>query len=337
MARELCCLAATDTSFAKAAAKLKKLGQIEISDERLRMVVEAEGQAMLEARRQALLKPQWDASDCTVSGTDKTRVLVGADGVMVPVITAAEKAKRRAGRRHVRRRKQVRRRVRHRGSDQGWKEFKIGLFYDADKQHCWAFATRGDHDEFGRQLRREATKLHLGQADQKASITDGAKWIENQLRTRLPVLDAKILDFYHLAEHVASASAGRWGAETPQAEVWTRQVLHSAKHEGGLAVLNAIADARAGLRSPAKRKALSELEHYVASRLPMTDYPGFIAKGYDIGSGPTEAKCKTVPSRLKGSGMRWNIRNAEAMAALACVDQSNLLPAYWHQQREGLT
>jgi hypothetical protein len=146
MARELCCLVGTSNGFQKAADRLKKLGQIEISRERLRTVVETEGQAMLDARREALLKPDWDASDCTVDGSDKTLVLVGADGVMVPVITAAEKAKRRAGRRHVRRRgKAARRARRHRGQDQGWKELKIGVFYDAPKDHCYAFATKGNH------------------------------------------------------------------------------------------------------------------------------------------------------------------------------------------------
>ena len=50
-ARELCCVVAADGSFAKAAAKLKKLGHIEVSSERLRMIVEIEGSRMLELRR----------------------------------------------------------------------------------------------------------------------------------------------------------------------------------------------------------------------------------------------------------------------------------------------
>ena len=334
MARELCCLVGVENGFRKAAGRLKKLGQIEVSPERLRTVVEVEGLKMLEARRQASLKPNWDASNCTGSG-GKTQVLVGGDGVMVPVITAAEKAKRRVGRRHVRRRGVSHRRVRrHRGADQGWKEFKIDLLYSADKEHCWVFATKGNHEEFGRQLRREAGKIRLDQADQKFSVTDGAEWIRRQMRTRLPMLDEMILDFYHFAEHVAGASTACWGLETAESKSWTGKVLHMAKHDGPLAVLKEIAAARSLLRSRTKREALSSLEHYVAKRMEMTDYPRFIAAGFDIGSGPTEAKCKTVPSRLKGSGMRWNLPNAEAMAALACVDQSNMLNDYWSQQRQ---
>ena len=335
MARELCCLVGVENGFRKAADKLKKLGQIQVSAERLRTVVESEGLRMLESRRAALLKPAWDASDCTVDASGRTQVLVGGDGVMVPVITAAEKAKRRAGRKPVRRRCKAYRRVhRHRGADQGWKEFKIGLFYSADKERCWAFATKGDHQEFGRQLRREAGKIHLGQADQKFSVTDGAEWIRRQMRTRLPMLDELILDFYHFAEHVGQASVSCWGLGSPESKNWTGKMLHSAKHDGPLAVLKEISAARALLRSPAKRKALSNLEQYVAKRVEMMDYPRFLAAGFDIGSGPTEAKCKTVPQRLKGSGMRWNLPNAEAMAALACVDQSNMLNDYWSLQRQ---
>jgi hypothetical protein len=324
-----------DNGFRKAADKLQKLGQIRVSCERLRTVVETEGLQMLAARRHAALLPNWNASDCTVNASGKTQVLVGGDGVMVPVVTAAEKAKRRAGRKRVRRRgKTCRRRHRHRGADQGWKEFKIGLFYSADKERCWTFATKGNHEEFGRQLRREAGKIRLGQADQKFSITDGAEWLRRQIRARLPMLDEMILDFYHFAEHVSEASTSCWGQGSAEGVAWTGKVLHRAKREGALAVLEEIATARNSVRGKAKRAALSGLEQYVAKRVEMMDYAKFIEAGFDIGSGPTEAKCKTVPHRLKGSGMRWNLPNAEAMAALACVEQSNSMDNYWALQRQ---
>lgn len=334
-ARELCCCVGADCSFDKASAKLKKLGQIEVSSERLRVIVEGEGLRMLQARRAGLLKVNWKAEDCRPRPGAASCVLVGGDGVMVPVVTAGEKARRRAGRRHVRRRGSKSRRCRrHRGADQGWKEFKIGLFYDADKSHCYAFGTKGNHEEFGRQLRREAGRIGLHKAQRKLSITDGAPWLRRQMRMRLPMLDEMILDFYHFAEHVAGTSAICWGLQTPQAKRWTHRMTDLARTQGPLAVLKEIAAARALVRAPAKRTSLSKLEQYVAKRVEMMDYPRFLAAGYDIGSGPTEAKCKTVPRRLKGSGMRWNLPNAEAMAALACVDQSNMLEDYWRQERQ---
>jgi hypothetical protein len=61
----------------------------------------------------------------------------------------------------------------------------------------------------------------------------------------------------------------------------------------------------------------------------MIKYPEFIAKGRPIGSGPTEAMCKTTTRRLKGSGMRWDARHAAAVMTLAALDQSNAWKAYW--------
>ena len=54
----------------------------------------------------------------------------------------------------------------------------------------------------------------------------------------------------------------------------------------------------------------------------MIRYPEFVEKGWQIGSGPTEATCKTLTARLKGSGMRWDADNAEALMALEALTQS---------------
>ena len=50
------------------------------------------------------------------------------------------------------------------------------------------------------------------------------------------------------------------------------------------------------------------------------------------GSGPTEALCKTMTTRLKGSGMRWDPAAAQAMLGLAGLNDSNECEAYWRLQ-----
>jgi len=50
------------------------------------------------------------------------------------------------------------------------------------------------------------------------------------------------------------------------------------------------------------------------------------------GIGPTEAFCKTLTARLKGSGMRWDSPNAEGIMALAAMDQSGQWQTYWNLQ-----
>jgi len=78
-----------------------------------------------------------------------------------------------------------------------------------------------------------------------------------------------------------------------------------------------------------KRKAIQGLMQYVAERVGTIRYPEFRAKHWQIGSGPTEAECKTTTSRLKGRGRRWDSDNAEAMMALAALDDSKMWNKRW--------
>ena len=79
----------------------------------------------------------------------------------------------------------------------------------------------------------------------------------------------------------------------------------------------------------AKRKEADRLLHYVTDRRDMIRYPEFLAKGWQIGSGPTESQCRLLPDRLKGSGMRWDADNAEAVMALEAMEQSGQWSQYW--------
>jgi hypothetical protein len=99
--RELACrLNQGSRSFAKAADNLARAAQVAMSDELLRQVVEAEGQAVLAAQQAGALTISWTAADCTApdeqgAATEQARVYLGADGVKVPMVTAAEKQARR--------------------------------------------------------------------------------------------------------------------------------------------------------------------------------------------------------------------------------------------------
>ncbi len=57
--------------------------------------------------------------------------------------------------------------------------------------------------------------------------------------------------------------------------------------------------------------------------------------GWDIGSGPTEAGCKIIGERLKGSGMRWVEDGAVTVASLRAlyVSGGKLWDGFWSQPR----
>ena len=340
-ARELCCRSTLDgASFRRSAENLARLGQIAVSAAWLREIVEAEGRQVEALRRAGTLGPGWTAADCRVSADGPTRVILGSDGVLVPLVSAGEKAKRRAKRRgwsnkSSRGRRRPSRRGRwSRGSPVAYKEFKIGCFYDQEREHAYAFSTSGDSDALGRLWRREAAKVDLNAADQRVAVADGAEWIDRQLRTRLPMVETRILDYYHLMEHVGAAAKVCFGEGIAAGAAWRARLAAAVCEEGGAALLAAVETTRQETRCKAKREALRQLAQYVAKRLGQLDYPAFRALGYDLGSGPTESYCKVLTARLKGRGRRWDRPNADALMALAAVEHSRLWPTYWRQQLE---
>ncbi len=70
----------------------------------------------------------------------------------------------------------------------------------------------------------------------------------------------------------------------------------------------------------------------MAQREDMIAYDKFIAKGWDIGTGPMESMCKATTRRIKGPGMRWDAENAESLMAMEALYQSNLWDAWWAQK-----
>ena len=93
--REMACrLNGDGKNFDKAAVNLARTAQVKLSGETLRGLVEAEGKRVLQAQRSGRLPVDWSATDCrTESGA--TRVYLGSDGVMVPLVTDTEKTARR--------------------------------------------------------------------------------------------------------------------------------------------------------------------------------------------------------------------------------------------------
>ncbi len=331
--RELCCREAADSDFRTAAEDLAEVGQIEISHETVRQIVEAEGRQVVGQQRSGALGPHWTAEDCRSEPQEPTCVITGADGVMVPLVTKAEKGKRRQ-RRARHRKGQPKRRRMHRGSDLPYKEFKIVAFYDPSKEHQYALGTRGNHRKLGELMRRAACQIQLDQADLAYSVSDAAPWILGQYRIRLPMLQANILDYGHLRGHVIAASQAVYGQGTVPSQQWRQQICGCFLEQGPEPALERINALRKTVRAAGKRKALESLSRFITSRKQMMCYPEFQAAGYEIGSGPTEAFCKTLTSRLKGQGMRWDKSNAEAMMALSSVRSSNLWQTYWDRRRK---
>ena len=338
-AKEVLCLMGMMVDFKQAAEYAKKIGNIPISKERLRQIVESEAAAITVARNEGRLKAAWNASDAKTEATENkktiTRVYLGVDGVMVPVVSQQEKEKRRKNT-AVRRQQRSATGVENTrplppmrpGSSEKFKEMKIGLFYDQDKKHRHAFATEADSEAFGPLLKKYADQIEFEKADQSISLTDGAKWIRAQICLYLTLIGAMRLDFYHLCTHIHDAAKCCFG-DTPQAKEWAAKQLKTFKEEAPANILSAIEALEKKTRAVDKRESLRLLKEFIGSRKEMLDYPQALADGQDIGSGPTEASCKTMTLRLKRSGMKWDPDHAAGMMNLNALYASGQAGAYW--------
>jgi hypothetical protein len=322
------------TSFIKAASVLERTAQVKLSGERLRQVVEAAGRRVLKAQQDNDIPVTWHAQDCVVpeDTTRKTRVYTGCDGVMVPIITEAEKVKRRGTIKAKRRRcgkKCQPLPPRKRGSDLAWKEFKVVFFYSEDAKHQHVAFTHGNHITAGTLLRREADRLRFREAAEHVGLVDGATWIREQMELHLAELDALGLDFFHLSENVHRARRKVFGDESPEGSAWADELMHQFKHEGYVAAWEKIIQWRAPLKGKTKREAADRLMNFVSTRKEMIRYPSFRQHGWQIGSGPTESQCKLCTKRLKGYGRRWDRPNATAVAALDTLDRNGQWQNFW--------
>ena len=338
--REMCCRIAMDSgSFVRAAANLDRLAQLKLSDEKLRQLTESEGRAVLAWHEHEQLEFDFDARKClttqTSDGSIKSRVYVGIDGFMLPMVTDGEMGKRFEKaverRKTLKRRKGVRRGKlkRRAGADQRYKEMKLVTIYDQDKTRRLVRATRSGVKQAGRLIRDMSADVKLRQAQEVAAVTDGAEWIANLVQANLPAETTVILDYFHASQHVHQTRRTVFGEENADGNQWADQLLGEISGGGWDRAWELLVQTRSRSRSKLRRKSLDDLMRYLIERREKVDYASFRAAGYDVGSGPTESMCKSLSRRMKGIGMRWTGRNAESMVALESLHQSGLWPNYW--------
>lgn len=340
--RELACrLNNSAHSFQAAADNLARAALVTMCGEQLRQLVSAEGQRVLAAQQDGTLPTAFRATDCVVdppADQPHTRLYVGCDGVMVPLITEAEKVRRRQHVRLQRQRSGKRCRPlppRRKGADLAFKEFKTLVFYDEHGRHWHQVLSRQPRRQIGALLRREAQRLGFRYAHEKIANVDGAPWIREQLLERpdqLP-LDGLGLDFYHLSENVHRCRRRVFGEDDAAGQTWANDLLHTLRHAGFAAAWEQLLSWRSGVRGARAKSAADKLLNYISVRQEMIRYPEFTGRGWQIGSGPTESRCKTSTSRLKGRGRRWDARTAEQVASLTTLEGSGQWEHYWATHR----
>ena len=314
--REMACrLNGDGKNFDKAAANLSRTAQVKLSGETLRVLVETEGKRVLQAQRSGELAIDWSAVDCQTE-QETTRLYFGSDGVMVPLVTDAEKTSRRQKVKQKRRQRGKKARPlpqRKEGADQHYKEFKIVAFYDETQEHRLVSGTRGDHEVAGRLMRREAGRIRFDLADEKVGNVDGSSWIRNQVKRQCLPLDDLGLDFYHLSENTHKARREIYGENDEAGQQWADKLMHTFKHGGYEPTWQQLLEWRVGLRSAAGGGSALELRQRAAGDDQVS---GVHCQGLADRQRPDRSNLQDADSTAEGLGDalgRWERRGSHGL------------------------
>jgi hypothetical protein len=153
--------------------------------------------------------------------------------------------------------------------------------------------------------------------------------LEDPQRPGRRLLWERILDFYHACTYVTRMAEALF-EDSRLAQGWARRMRRLLKEQHGLTrVLQSASYHRNRRRLPAAQaKAFEGAYRYLRKRGRFMDYHRYRRQGLPLGSGVTEAACKTVfTQRLKQSGMGWKIAGGQAIVDLRVL----WLSGVWQQ------
>jgi hypothetical protein len=141
-----------------------------------------------------------------------------------------------------------------------------------------------------------------------------------------------VVDYYHASERLWTMADALFGA-CRASWAWVRRMQKLLLKPGGVGrVLHSAAALKGRVKPRGKRLAnFRRAYKYLQVRRQHLRYADYRRVGLPIGSGVTEAACKTVyTQRLKLSGMRWKKAGAQTILTLRMM----LLSGVWEQVYE---
>lgn len=232
--------------------------------------------------------------------------------------------------------------------DRGWRENKVGLIARLERgkeepDGSWTpphelvktcVATTRDIHAFGRDLRTEADRRGVAQAEEVVSISDNGHGIPAMLEREFGNLGLhRVTDFYHSAGRlgeVASIAAGpddskrRWKTFFGLRDaLWEGKVDHVTRRLKAMAVRRTPRpETLSELDSNPEARALWEHAIYFEKNSRTMDYPEYRRRGWPIASGSVESACGRIGDRVKHARMRWTRKHADAVHAVKAAQMS---------------
>jgi len=205
----------------------------------------------------------------------------------------------------------------------GYRETMAGTisFYDHKCERQYTIYV-GAAPEYGKATfikRMEQEIAHVKKLYPQATyvgVADGASenWTFLEKHT-----ETQILDFYHATGYIACAANATFPRSKPKRKVWLDKQCHQLKHTEGAAdvLLEEMKALKTKKLNETIREKLDSAITYFQNHKHKMEYSKYLDIKLPIGSGVTEAACKTlVKKRLCCSGMKWKEKGAGVILSL---------------------
>lgn len=200
--------------------------------------------------------------------------------------------------------------------------------YDAEgkRQHTMYVAAAPEYgkEEFKERLLREIERTkQLYPKAYRIGIADGAtdNWELLEKHTH-----KQILDFYHATEYLTKVADSMF-TSSKERKAWLNERCHQLKHKKG-AAMNILNELKRFKDKAVKNKGLESIDTAMTyfknnNKKSRMNYAQSVLANQPIGSGVTEAACKTiVKQRLCQSGMRWKEKGVKVILSLRTLVKS---------------
>ncbi len=218
---------------------------------------------------------------------------------------------------------------------EGYREAMVGTIslYDDDgeRQHTIQIGATPEYGKatFWRRMEREIAQVKkIYPQATYVGIADGSpdNWSFLEQHT-----DKQTLDFYHATGYLKGAASAAFPRSQTKRKNWLDEKCHELKNVTGAALL-ILDELKTFEQKKLSRIIKDNLESaitYFENHHPEMNYAESLEENLPIGSGVTEAACKTlVKQRLCQSGMKWVEKGAGIVLSLRSLVLS---PGRWKQ------
>jgi len=231
----------------------------------------------------------------------------------------------------------------------GWREAMCGTiaFFDSEGERLHTIYSAAT-PEYGKEKFKEKFSHEIERVKKAypnvlyIGVADGAKdnWIFLKKYTK-----DLVLDFYHAREYISKAASAIFGKDKQSKSVWVEDWSHRLKHKQGAVgrLLKELEFRRINLDKKnfiERDEEIRTVIVYYTNNKRRMRYPYQLKHNLPIGSGITEAACKTlIKQRMCISGSRWKDDGASCVLALRAL---KLTKGRWQQfwsyvMRHGVT